>query len=195
MKQRRLLILLAIFAAVLLNNGLQFLQEHVLDWPFYFDSVFTIVMGIFFGWVPGVITGLLTNLLIEVIDGFQGLTWPFAIVNMATGLIAGLLAADKKRYWTLPGQVAMILALTAANALLGAFIVNFVYGGLTGNAPDILVTALLLMGRGKALSTILARVPINLVDKGTPVIIIYMIHRFTNFRTRRNEDPLRGVED
>jgi hypothetical protein len=194
MKQRKLFILLAIFAAVLMNNGLQLLQEQVLEWPFYFDSVFTITIGIFFGWLPGVITGLLTNLLIEVIDGFQGLTWPFAIVNMATGLIAGLLAADKKRYWTLPGQVTMILALTAANTLLGAFIVNVVYGGLTGTAPDILVSALLLMGRGKALSTILARVPINLVDKGTPVLIIYMIHRLANYRNKRNRDPLRGGE-
>jgi hypothetical protein len=192
MKQRRLFILLAVFVAVLLNNGLQLLQEQVLDWPFYFDSVFTITIGIFFGWLPGVITGLLTNLLIEVIDGFQGLTWPFAIVNMATGLIAGLLAADKKKYWTLPGQVVMILALTAANTLLGAFIVNVVYGGLTGTAPDILVSALLLMGRGKALSTILARVPINLVDKGTPVLIIYMIHRLIIFRIKRTKDPLGG---
>ncbi len=192
MKQRRLFILLAIIAAVLLNNGLQLLQEQVLDWPFYFDSVFTITVGIFFGWLPGVITGLLTNLLIEVIDGFQGLTWPFALVNMATGLIAGLLAADKKRYWTLPGQVTMILALTAANTLLGAFIVNVVYGGLTGTAPDILVSALLLMGRGKALSTILARVPINLVDKGTPVLIIYMIHRLIILRIQRKKDPLGG---
>ncbi len=192
MKQRRLFILLAIIAAVLLNNGLQLLQEQVLDWPFYFDSVFTITVGIFFGWLPGVITGLLTNLLIEVIDGFQGLTWPFALVNMATGLIAGLLAADKKRYWTLPGQVTMILALTAANTLLGAFIVNVVYGGLTGTAPDILVSALLLMGRGKALSTVLARVPINLVDKGTPVLIIYMIHRLIIFRIQRKKDPLGG---
>jgi hypothetical protein len=195
MKQRRLFIPFAIFAAVLLNNGFQLVHEQILTWPFYFDSIFTITVGIFFGWLPGVITGLLTNLLIEVIDGFQGLTWPFAIVNMATGLIAGLLAADKKRYWTLPGQVTMILALTAANTLLGAFIVNVVYGGLTVTAPDILVTALLLMGRGKALSTILARVPINLVDKGTPVLIIYMIHRLIVIRNKRDRDPRREAED
>jgi hypothetical protein len=57
MKQRRLFIPFAIFAAVQLNNGLQLLQEQVLAWPFYFDSVFTITVGIFFGWLPGVITG------------------------------------------------------------------------------------------------------------------------------------------
>jgi hypothetical protein len=113
----------------------------------------------------------------EITHGFHGQSGPFAIVNMATGAIAGLIAADKEKYWTLPRQIYMIMALTAANVLLGAYIVNILYGGLTGSPPDILINALLLMGQNKILATLMARIPINLVDKGMPVLVIYIGYR------------------
>ena len=118
----------------------------------------------------------------ELTHGFDGLSGPFAIVNMATGVIAGLIAADKEKYWTLPRQIFMILALTVANVVLGSYIVNILYGGLTGSPPDILVSALLLMGQNKILATVMARIPTNLVDKGLPVLFIYIIYRYFQFR-------------
>lgn len=178
MKHRMRYIILIIFAAAAMNNVLQQFQFWLFDWPLYLDSVFTITVGIFFGWIPGVLTGLLTNLMMEVIDGFQGLDWPFAIVNMMTGLIAGLISADKEKYWTIERQILMVLALTVSNTLLGAYIVNVVFGGTYGDTADILVSALLLMGKSKVVSSTLARIPINLVDKGVPVLVIFVIHRY-----------------
>lgn len=177
MKHRRLYLIFIVIAAAILNTGLQQLQFWLLEWPLYLDSVFTIVVGIFFGWLPGAVTGILTNLFMEVLIDFSGANWPFAFVNMATGIISGLLAVDKEKYWTLQRQILMILSLTAANSLLGAYIVNVVFGGILGDNVDILVSALIMMGRSTALSTLLARVPINFVDKGLPVLLIYIIHR------------------
>lgn len=177
MRHRRLYLIFIVIAAAILNTGLQQLQFWLLEWPLYLDSVFTIVVGIFFGWLPGAITGILTNLFMEVLIDFSGANWPFAVVNMATGIISGLLAVDKEKYWTLQRQILMILSLTAANSLLGAYIVNVVFGGILGDNVDILVSALIMMGRSTALSTLLARVPINFVDKGLPVLLIYIIHR------------------
>lgn len=173
----------AVIAGTLLNGLMQFVLDDIFKLPFYFDSVFTIAVGIFFGWLPGVMTGLLTNLFLEVTHGFKGLALPFAVVNMATGLVAGLLAADKGKYWTLPRQILMILSLTAVNTLLGAFVVNVVYGGLSGSHADVLVSALLLMGNSTVLSSLLARIPTNLVDKGLPVMIIFIIYRIWNSRS------------
>ncbi|MCK5736331.1 MAG: hypothetical protein KAH21_07615 [Spirochaetaceae bacterium] len=182
MKHRTIKIISIIFAATLLNNGVQLLGEYVFTIPFYFDSMFTIAVGIFFGWLPGLLTGLLTNLGMELTHGFHGLSGPFAIVNMATGVISGLIAADKEKYWSLPGQIIIILALTVSNVILGAYIVNVLFGGLTGSPPDILINALLLMGQNKVFATILARIPINLVDKGLPVLLIYIGYRIVQFR-------------
>lgn len=178
----------AVIIGTLLNGLMQVVLDDILGLPFYFDSVFTIAVGIFFGWLPGVLTGLLTNLFIEAIHGFKGLALPFAVVNMATGLVAGLVAGNKDNYWTLPRQIVMILSLTAVNTLLGAFVVNVVYGGLSGSHADVLVSALLLMGRGKVLSSVLARIPTNLVDKGLPVMIIFVIYRIWRNRNDSSEE-------
>jgi hypothetical protein len=188
MKHRISRIILIIFLAALLNNGIQFLGEFVFSIPFYFDSIFTIAVGIFFGWIPGALTGLLTNMGMEITHGFHGLSGPFAIINMATGALAGLIAADKEKYWHLPRQIFMILALTTVNVLLGAYIVNILFGGLTGSNPDILIKALLLMGENKVMSTIIARIPINLVDKGLPVLLIYIGYRI--YRKRKDREYL-----
>jgi len=188
MDHRKLKIILIIAAAAVLNNIAQYVGEFALTIPFYFDSVFTITVGIFYGWLPGLITGLLTNLGMEITHGFHGLSGPFAVVNMITGIIAGLIAADKDKYWNLPSQLYMILALTASNVILGAYIVNILYGGLTGSQPDILIKALLLMGQNKVPASVMARIPINLVDKGLPVLIIYIGHHV--YMNRKNHSRL-----
>ncbi|MDF1566471.1 MAG: hypothetical protein RQ801_06120 [Spirochaetaceae bacterium] len=160
----------------LANAFFQWLNADILKWPFFFDSVFTILVGIFFGWLPGIITGLLSNVLIEVFQNFEGIYYPFAIVNMATGLCAGLMARNKAVFWTLPRQILLILLLTVVNALLGSLVVIIVYGGLTGSRPDILVSALMLTGQGIFTSAFLARILLNLVDKGIPVVLFYSLY-------------------
>jgi uncharacterized membrane protein len=66
--------------------------------------------------------------------------------------------------------------------------VNILFGGLTGSNPDILIKALLLMGENKVMSTIIARIPINLVDKGLPVLLIYIGYRI--YRKRKDREYL-----
>jgi energy-coupling factor transport system substrate-specific component len=177
-----LIVFIAIFGGALLNGAFQWLEEMYLGWPFFFDSFFTIAVGVFFGWLPGMITGLLSNFFMEVTHGFPWVYVQFAIVNMATGIISGLMARDKKRFWTPPAQIGLILVLTLVNSLLGAYIVTVVFGGLTGTPPDILVSALILTGQNLFTSSFLTRIPLNLVDKGLPVILLYISYRIYQFR-------------
>ena len=168
----------AVLAGILLNGVFQYGEEVYLKLPFFFDSFFTIVVGVFFGWLPGVLTGLGTNLFMELTHGFSGYYWPFAVVNMATGLIAGLMARNKAVFWTIPRQIALILTLTVVNALLGALVVVLVFGGMSGTLPDILVSALVLTGQDVVTSAFVARILINLVDKGLPVLVLFILYRY-----------------
>lgn len=180
----------AVALGSLANAFFQWLNADVLKWPFFFDSVFTIFVGIFFGWFPGVVTGLLSNILTEVFQSYEGLYLPFAIVNMATGLCAGLMARNKAVFWKLPRQILLILLLTIVNALLGSLVVIIVYGGLTGSRPDILVSALMLAGQGIFTSAFLARILLNLVDKGIPVVLFYSLYLI--IERRREPDSRRS---
>jgi energy-coupling factor transport system substrate-specific component len=182
------IIVIAIFGGALLNGAFQWLEEIYLGWPFFFDSFFTIAVGVFFGWLPGMLTGLLSNFFMEVTHQFPWIYAQFAIVNMATGIISGFMARDKKRFWTPPAQIGLILALTLVNSLLGAYIVTVVFGGLTGTPPDILVSALILTGQNLFSSSFLTRIPLNLVDKGLPVIILYISYRIYQFRKEQKYD-------
>lgn len=168
---------LAVPAAAMVNAMFVILKIKYFDGPYFFDSIFTILVGIFYGWVPGLCTGLLTNVLTEVFNGFNGVHWPFALVNMTTGVLAGLIAADKSRYWTFSRQVLLVSALTVSNALLGTFIVNVVYGGISGAMADVIVGALYMMGDSMILASLLARIPINVVDKGVPVLVVFIVHQ------------------
>jgi energy-coupling factor transport system substrate-specific component len=84
--------------------------------------------------------------------------------------------------------LSLILILTLVNALLGALVATIVYGGVTGTLPDIPVSALILLGRGIFSSAFLARILINIVDKGLPVMMIYIIYRIVEYKKGGNED-------
>ena len=188
MKKRPLWIAaLAVVSGILLNSGVQLIQQHFLQWPFYMDSIFTIVVGVFFGWAPGVLTGIGTNFLIELAHGSTGYTWPFFVVNAATGLCAGLMARNGEKFWTLSRQVLFVLVLTLVNAFLGAIVVTIVFGGMTGNFPDILVSAFVITGQNLITSAFMVRILINLVDKGIPVLLIYVTYRYLWPRIRRSD--------
>ena len=162
------LIAAAVFAAGILNALLVVANTH-LFLPFFIDSIFTAVAGALLGWFPGTIAGLWTNLAAELVLGFPMTMLPFAICNMSTGFIVGLMA-DRGRFHTVGHALVAVLLVTAANSLLGALIATFLYGGITGTAAvDYVVVGLLAAGRTVLSAAFLARIPANLVDKGIAV--------------------------
>ncbi len=92
----KLTISLAIIISVILN-GLINLAGDTLGIPLFLDSIFTAVTAALFGIIPGILTGLFTNIFQEILRGFPMYLYPFAVVNMATGLLVGLLV--KKGYF------------------------------------------------------------------------------------------------
>lgn len=105
-------------------------------------------------------------------------------MNAVTGLCSGLMAGFMKDFWTLSRQVVFILALTLINSLLGAVVVFVVFGGMTGTLPDLLVSAFVVTGQSLFTSAFLVRILINLVDKGFPVLLIFISYRYLWPRVR-----------
>ncbi len=179
-ERSRLIIILAVIISVVLN-GLINLAGDKLGIPLFLDTIFTAVTAALFGIIPGILTGLFTNLFQEILRGFPLNLYPFAVVNIATGLIVGLMV--KHGYFKTFFGVFLIIIYTAlANAIPGALIVTIVYGGITHEEVDYIVKVILMTGQSVFSSAFIARIFINLVDKGIAVLIAYLI--YTNVKQK-----------
>jgi energy-coupling factor transport system substrate-specific component len=175
------LVVSSAIAAGLLNALFVVANTH-LFLPLFFDSIFTACVAALFGWLPGMIVGLWTNVACEILLGFPMTILPFAICNMSTGIIVGIMSSRGQFRSGLNALVAVIL-VTASNSILGSLIATFVYGGITGNAAvDYVVVGQLAAGRQLYSATFLARIPANLVDKGIAVFVAFAL---LGYLTRR----------
>ncbi len=165
----------AVLACSLLNMLFSWFNNMLLKSPLFLDSIFTAVGAGLLGPSAGMIIGLLTNLGMEPIYGMTGLYWPFALCNMATGLIVGLVArrGALQQGWQL---TATILLVTMANALLGSVIANLVFSGNSGVQIDYIISAFVETGQSLAAASFWARIPTNLIDKMIAVYAAYGLH-------------------
>ena len=171
------LVAASIFVAGALNTLLVVANTRVFL-PLFFDSIFTACMGALFGWLPGLIAGFWTNLACELVFGFPMTILPFAICNMSTGLIVGVMAG-KGLFRSGTHALIAVLLVTASNSLLGALVATFLYGGITGTAAvDYVAIGLLATGRTIFSAAFLARIPANLVDKGIAVLAAFVALRY-----------------
>ena len=168
-------VLLLIFSGVLLNGLFSFINYSVSS-PIFMDSIFTAVAAAVAGPLAGILTGLFTNIFVEIIHGFTGEHFPFALCNMATGLIVGI-AAKKGLFNTLLQMTVTVIIVTLANSIIGSIVAVFVYGGITGAYIDYIVSTLVHAGNSILSSAFLARIPANLIDKLIAVQIAFWIRK------------------
>ena len=139
--------------------------------PLYLDTLGTVLTAALFGPVPGIIVGALSNIITGLIYYVRDI--PFALVNMAVGLVVGLVA--KKFKFTLISAAITGLALSVICPAIGTPIGIFVYGGLQGNISDIVVTGLVKAGQSIFAASFLTKVGSNLIDKVGTCIIGYLL--------------------
>lgn len=172
-KNRGLYLVSLSILSALLNGVIQWGAGSI-NIPIFMDSIFTITMGAFFGVIPGMITGLLTNGLLEVFNGFTGQYFPFFLVNMTTGFIAGLWGRRNESP-DFPRFMELLIWLTLANTLLGTLVASIVFGGITGTNIDSIIRVLILTGQSMTGSSIIGRLLINLADKSIAIFILIII--------------------
>jgi len=160
----------------ILGNGVFSWINTALSIPLFLDTIFTVTVAALFGPVAGVVTGFMSNIFQEFVFGWDGTNWQFGFVNAASGLIVGLLSRGGL-FRTGAHAVIAVVLLTVANALLGAIVAIVVFGGATGIDVDYISMGLMLTGWDVFWAAFLARIPVNLADKGIAVVIGFAIYR------------------
>ena len=134
-----------------------------------------IVAAIMGPWV-GAISGALYNIISALIGG-NILGSLFAICNIGSGLIVGFMARRKK-FHTIPHVLVATVLVALWNAIVGSPIAMVVYGGVDGNTgTNLMIAGLQAFGQDLMGAAFLARIPVNLLDKGIACFIAWIILR------------------
>jgi energy-coupling factor transport system substrate-specific component len=67
------------------------------------------------------------------------------------------------------------ILITFVNSITGALVANFFFSGITVHPVDYIMTAFLSVGQSFLSASFWARLPINLIDKGIAVFIVFGI--------------------
>lgn len=116
----------------------------------------------------------LTNVIQGILTNPRDI--PFALVNIAIGIIVGMIA--KKTKFDIKTAVITGLILSIVAPLIGTPIAVFMYGGLTGGGTDILFAWLLATGQKIFTAAFIPRVAGNLVDKIGSCILVSSMLRY-----------------
>lgn len=157
---------LAIAVNVILGDLVAILKIPML----FLDTMGTIFMGVAFGPFYGALVGIATNLLMGITASPTAI--PFGLVNMAVGIVSGLMA---RWGFSIPIAVLTGLILSAVAPLIGTPIRIMLFGGLTGSGADLLISALRAAGQEIFASTFIGVVVSNFIDKIISCILVALI--------------------
>ena len=118
---------LIIVISIGLNFGVSYLVSsslHGIGIMLYLDCIFTILVSCIFGYFPGIVVGMGTNLLNCIFDGDSIY---YAFISGFIAIIAGLLMRTGmlRKWW---GYLVAILAFSFLGGGVGAFLTYFLYG-------------------------------------------------------------------
>ena len=153
------------------------LLNSALGGPLYLDSIGTAVVAAVMGPWVGAISGLLFN-IVSALMGGNMMSALFGICNIGTGLIVGYMTkwGFFEKWW----QVLIIANVLVSfwNAATGSPIASVVYGGVDGSAgTSVSIAALQAIGADLVTAGFIARMPINLIDKGIAVLIAWIVYK------------------
>ncbi|MBN2898099.1 MAG: ECF transporter S component [Clostridia bacterium] len=148
----------------------------------FLDTIGTIFTAVILGPVYGMIAGGLTNILKGLLTNPKGI--PFALVNIAVGLIVGLIA--KKYKFNLKTAIIAGCILAVVAPLIGTPIAVWVYGGITGDGNDFLYMWLQQSGQSVFTAAFIPRITGNIIDKiASCVLVSFLLTRLPKNITER----------
>lgn len=137
----------------------------------YLDTVGTIFSAALFGPWYGAAVGGLTNVIQGLLTNPKDI--PFALVNIAVGIIVGLIA--KKWKFNIVTAIITGLILSVVAPLIGTPIATYVYGGITGDFNDVFFTWLTNSGQSIFTAAFIPRITSNFVDKIASCILVSLV--------------------
>jgi len=153
------------------------LLNGALGGPLYLDSIGTAVVAAVMGPWVGAISGLLFN-IVSALMGGNMMSALFGICNIGTGLIVGYMTkwGFFEKWW----QVLIVANVLVSfwNAATGSPIASVVFGGVDGSAgTSVSIAALQAIGADLVTAGFIARMPLNLIDKGIAVLIAWIVYK------------------
>ena len=137
----------------------------------FLDTVGTIFSAALFGPWYGAAVGGLTNVIQGVLTNPKSI--PFALVNIAVGIIVGLIA--RKWKFNIVTSIVTGLILSVVAPLIGTPIATYVYGGITGDFNDVFFTWLVKSGQSIFAAAFIPRITSNIVDKIASCVIVSIL--------------------
>lgn len=154
--------------------------------PLFLDAIGTLLLAILAGPLVAAVGGILTNVVLSVVRSPTML--PFALTQAAMALVAGYLAMrgwfiirENRDYVKLAG---VAIAVAATSVLASWPILVWLFGGITGTAPDLVVAAFLASGFSVELAVLGSQLVMEPVDKVASVVIAYFIAKSVPERYR-----------
>lgn len=134
----------------------------------FLDTIGTIFTAAILGPAYGALTGGLTNIIQGAMTNPKNI--PFALVNIAVGIIVGLAAKKFKFDFKTALLTGMVLAVVAP--LIGTPIAIYIYGGLTGGGTDLIFAWLAKSGQKIFTAAFIPRITGNIIDKIASCLLV-----------------------
>ena len=143
-----------------------------LNWPFWLDSIGTVVCSYVAGPFCGAAVGITTNLLAHIL---YDVSWFYAIISVLIAVVVGI-SAQRKHLNNLLGTLTTGVIL-AGTTSVAAFILNsFLNNGSTGsNWGDAVKGYLVERGISPWIGLLIGEIYMELVDKLLILLALYLI--------------------
>jgi len=186
------IIVLSVAGNVLIKSVTQMIP----NMPLFMDTIFTVAATFCGGLVPGLIVGLLTNVvssgLASIFTPGIGIRYLYSLCNMATALVVFLFCKKAKMSEMKPLDLALLSILVClTNSVVGGLISTFLYRTLEMSSPDYIVAEMMLYNIPMPVAAIISRIPINMVDKLIAVVLGYGIARLVG---KLNSKPKTNID-
>ncbi len=143
----------------------------LLKLPLYLDVIGTILAGALTGPIGGALVGLVTNLITGI---GNPVLIPFAVVNIAVGIVAGL-CARKGWFTTFKMTVVTSILIWAIVQVTAVPMTVILFGGTAGGGSSVITSFFLASGKGIWEAVFSQSIIVETVDKLLATFIVYFV--------------------
>lgn len=180
--------IIALMAVGIAINMLVGTIVNLVKLPIYLDAIGTILVTILIGVRAGATVGVLSFLLAGILIN-PVLPW-FCGTQIVIALVTG--ALNKKNFFSsIQGTILSGVIIGACAAIASAPVIAFLFGGITGSGPSLVVAYLLSVGEGVMKSVILSGLTSEPVDKVLQCLTVFWL---LNSLPKELKSKLKSIE-
>ncbi len=159
--------------AVAVNLLFSFIFPLTLGFPLFMDCIMTVAITLFAGLVPGLVTGFAYNAIWALVIASDPRQALFGLCSMACALTVFVSLKRRKERWLFLDLLLLSLWVCLVSSALGGIISTFAYQGIDHFPSDYIMAGMLMQDIPLAGAAILARIPLNFIDKTVAVFLGY----------------------